>query len=59
VDLATIQLHFSFYEFVIAIIAMIVVSMAAKKTAEKILYEVRTGWYISQQTLFQIIIRQH
>ena len=46
---ATIPLHFSFYAFVIAIMAMIVVSMATKKTAEKILDETQTGWYISKQ----------
>jgi len=28
---------------------MIVVSMATKKTAEKILDETQTGWYISKQ----------
>jgi SSS family solute:Na+ symporter len=49
VNFATIPLHFSFYAFVIAIIAMIVVSMATKKTAEKILNETQTGWYISKQ----------
>jgi SSS family solute:Na+ symporter len=49
VDFAKIPLHFSFYSFVIAIIAMIVVSMATKKTAEKILEETQTGWYISKQ----------
>jgi len=48
VDFANIPLHFSFYAFVIAIIAMIVVSMATKKTAEKILDETQTGWYISK-----------
>jgi SSS family solute:Na+ symporter len=33
---------------VIAIIAMIVVSIATKKTTEKILDETQTGWYISK-----------
>jgi len=49
VNFATIPLHFSFYSFVIAIIAMIVVSIATKKTSEKILDETQTGWYISKQ----------
>ena len=49
VDFAKIPLHFSFYSFVIAIIAMIVVSMVTKKTTEKILDETQTGWYISKQ----------
>jgi SSS family transporter len=48
VNFATIPLHFSFYSFVIAIIAMIVVSIATKKTTEKILDETQTGWYISK-----------
>jgi SSS family solute:Na+ symporter len=49
VDFAKIPLHFSFYSFVIAIIAMIVVSLVTKKTPEKILDETQTGWYISKQ----------
>jgi SSS family solute:Na+ symporter len=49
VDFAKIPLHFSFYAFVIAIIAMSVVSMATRKTAEKVLDETQTGWYISKQ----------
>jgi SSS family solute:Na+ symporter len=49
VDFAKIPLHFSFYALVIAIVAMILVSLATRKTAEKILDETQTGWYISKQ----------
>ena len=49
VDFAKIPLHFSFYALVIAIIAMIAVSLMTKKTHEKILDETQTGWYISKQ----------
>jgi SSS family solute:Na+ symporter len=49
IDFATIPLHFSFYAFVISIVAMIVVSLATKKTTEKVLNETQTGWYISKQ----------
>jgi SSS family transporter len=49
IDFAKIPLHFSFYAFVIAIIAMILVSLATNKTTEKILDETQTGWYISKK----------
>ena len=39
-------MHFSFYAFVIAVVAMIVVSLMTKQTSEKILDETMTGWYI-------------
>ena len=48
IDFATIPLHFSAYAFFISIIAMIVVSLLTKKTAEKVLDETQTGWYISK-----------
>jgi SSS family solute:Na+ symporter len=48
VDFATIPLHFSAYAFVISLVAMIAVSLLTRKTAEKILNETQTGWYISK-----------
>ena len=48
VDFATIPLHFSAYAFIISILAMIVVSLATKKTDEKILDATLTGWYIQR-----------
>jgi SSS family solute:Na+ symporter len=39
-------MHFSFYAFVISVLAMIVVSIMTKKTSEKVLDETMTGWYI-------------
>ena len=44
----TIPLHFSFYAFIIAIFAMIIVSLLTKKTAEKVLNDTQTGWYFSK-----------
>jgi SSS family solute:Na+ symporter len=44
--LAKLPMHFSFYAFVIAVIAMIVVSFMTKPTSEKVLDETMTGWYI-------------
>lgn len=44
--LAKLPMHFSLYAFVIAIIAMIVVSVMTKPTSEKVLDETMTGWYI-------------
>ena len=41
-------MHFSFYAFVIAVVAMIVVSLMTKPTSEKILDETMTGWYIQK-----------
>ncbi|MCU0631220.1 MAG: sodium:solute symporter family protein, partial [Methanoregulaceae archaeon] len=46
--LAKLPMHFSFYAFVIAIVAMIVVSYMTKPTSEKVLDETMTGWYISK-----------
>jgi SSS family solute:Na+ symporter len=48
IDFATIPLHFSAYAFVISLVAMIGVSLLTRKTAEKILNETQTGWYISK-----------
>ncbi|MDD1689231.1 MAG: sodium:solute symporter family protein [Methanoregula sp.] len=49
VDFAAIPLHFSAYAFVISLLAMVVVSLLTVKTAEKVLDETQTGWYISKQ----------
>ena len=48
IDFGAIPLHFSAYSFVIAIVAMIVVSLLTKKTTTKILDETQTVWYISK-----------
>jgi SSS family transporter len=48
IDFGKIPLHFSAYSFVIAILAMIIVSLLTKKNAEKVLDETQTGWYISK-----------
>jgi len=44
--LAKLSMHFSFYAFVVAVVAMIVVSLVTKQTNEKVLDETMTGWYI-------------
>ena len=49
IDFGKIPLHFSAYSFILAILAMIVVSLLTKKTTEKVLDETQTGWYISKQ----------
>jgi SSS family solute:Na+ symporter len=49
IDFGKIPLHFSAYSFIIAIAAMIIVSLLTKKTADKVLDETQTGWYISKQ----------
>lgn len=46
--LGKLSMHFSFYAFVIAVIAMIVVSYLTKPTSEKVLDETMTGWYIQK-----------
>ena len=48
IDFAAIPLHFSAYAFIISLVAMIGVSLLTRKTAEKILNETQTGWYISK-----------
>ncbi len=48
INFGTIPLHFSFYAFVISFIAMVGVSLVTKKTAEKVLNDTLTGWYISK-----------
>jgi Na+/proline symporter len=48
IDFGKIPLHFSAYSFIIAILAMVIVSLLTKKTATKILDETQTGWYISK-----------
>ena len=49
IDFGKIPLHFSAYSFVIAILAMVIVSLLTKKTTDKVLEETQTGWYISKQ----------
>jgi SSS family solute:Na+ symporter len=44
--LGKLPMHFSFYAFVISILAMIIVSYMTKPTSEKVLDETMTGWYI-------------
>ncbi len=46
--LAKLPMHFSFYAFVIAVVAMIIVSLLTKKTSDKVLDETMTGWYIQK-----------
>ena len=48
IDFGKIPLHFSAYSFILAILAMVVVSLLTKKTSEKVLNETQTGWYISK-----------
>ena len=47
--LAKLPMHFSLYAFVIAVIAMIVVSLLTKPTSERVLDETMTGWYIQKK----------
>jgi SSS family solute:Na+ symporter len=48
INFGTIPLHFSFYAFIISLLAMVIISLLTKKTAEKVLDETQTGWYISK-----------
>jgi SSS family solute:Na+ symporter len=48
IDFATIPLHFSAYAFTISVLAMVIVSLCTRKTADAILDETQTGWYISK-----------
>jgi SSS family transporter len=48
INFGAIPLHFSAYSFIIAILAMVIVSLLTKKTTEKVLDETQTGWYISK-----------
>jgi SSS family solute:Na+ symporter len=48
IDFGKIPLHFSAYSFIIAILAMVIVSLLTKKTNEKVLDDTQTGWYISK-----------
>jgi len=41
-----LPLHFSFYAFAIAVVSMVVVSLATPRPSEKVLDETMTGWYI-------------
>jgi SSS family solute:Na+ symporter len=47
--IAPLPMHFSFFAFVISVVAMIGVSMITEKTSEKVLDETMTGWYISKE----------
>jgi SSS family solute:Na+ symporter len=46
IKIFAMPMHFSFYAFVISLIAMIVVSMVTRKTSDTVLDETMTGWYI-------------
>jgi SSS family solute:Na+ symporter len=46
--IAPLPMHFSFFAFVISVVAMIGVSMITEKTSEKVLDETMTGWYIQK-----------
>ena len=48
IDFAQIPLHFSFYAFIVSVLAMIIVSLLTKKNSEKVLDETMTGWYIQK-----------
>jgi len=48
IDFGKIPLHFSAYSFIIAILAMVIVSLVTRKTTQKVLDETQTGWYISK-----------
>jgi SSS family solute:Na+ symporter len=48
IDFATIPLHFSAYAFIISLVAMVIVSLLTRKTADKVLNETQTGWYFSK-----------
>jgi hypothetical protein len=45
---APLPMHFSFFAFVISVVAMIGVSMITEKTSENVLDETMTGWYIQK-----------
>jgi sodium/proline symporter len=44
--IAPLPVHFSLYGFVIAVIAMVAVSVLTKPHSEEILDETMTGWFI-------------
>jgi SSS family transporter len=46
--IAKLPMHFSFYAFIIAVVAMIIISLMTKPTSEKVLDETMTGWYIQK-----------
>jgi SSS family solute:Na+ symporter len=48
IDFAQIPVHFSFYAFIVSVLAMIIVSLVSKKNSEKVLDETMTGWYIQK-----------
>ena len=48
IKIFAMPMHFSFYAFVISVIAMIVVSMMTKKTPDTVLDETMTGWYFKR-----------
>jgi SSS family solute:Na+ symporter len=49
INFGTIPLHFSAYSFILAILAMVLVSLLTKKTNEKVLDATLTGWFISKE----------
>jgi SSS family transporter len=48
IKIFAMPMHFSFYAFVVSILAMIVVSLLTKPMNEKVLDETMTGWYIQK-----------
>jgi len=48
INLIPMPVHFSFYAFVISVIAMIAVSLATPPHSEALLDETLTGWYIQK-----------
>ncbi|RPI39300.1 MAG: sodium:solute symporter family protein, partial [Methanoregulaceae archaeon] len=46
IKIFAMPMHFSFYAFVISVLAMIIVSTMTQKTPDKVLDETMTGWYI-------------
>ena len=48
INLIPMPMHFSFYAFVISVVAMIAVSLATPPHSEELLDETLTGWYIQK-----------
>jgi SSS family solute:Na+ symporter len=48
INLVPMPVHFSFYAFIISVIAMIAVSLATPPHSDKLLDETMTGWYIRE-----------
>jgi len=48
INLIPMPVHFSFYAFIISVVAMIAISLATPPHSEKPLDERLTGWYIRE-----------